>query len=71
MKTRKVLLLLGIGVGVSAPIIAKAARPLAAYAVAGGMIAYEAICDAMESSKEVLSASIKRAGDKLTNGEKS
>jgi len=71
MKTRNALLLFGIGAGVAVPLIVKAARPLAAYAVAGGMIAYEAICDAMESSQEALSASIKKAGDKLMNGAKS
>jgi hypothetical protein len=52
MTTKTTFLLLGVCIGAAAPLIAKAARPLAAYALAGGMLAYETACDAIESSKE-------------------
>ncbi len=56
--------LLGVFAGAAIPLIAKASRPLGTYAIAGGMIAFEAACDAAESSRDALSASarkIKRA----------
>lgn len=57
MTTRTTFLLLGIGVGAVVLLIRKAAGPLGAYAIAGGMIAYETACDAIEYSGETLSAS--------------
>ncbi len=61
------LFLLGVCVGATAAIIAKAARPLSAYALAGGMIAYEAACDATESSRDALSASAEKVRRSLKN----
>jgi hypothetical protein len=65
MKARNAALLVGAGTVVAAPLIAKAARPLVAYAIAGGMIAYEAACDAMEHSGEVLRTSFKRMSRRI------
>ena len=58
--TKTTVFLLGICAGAAIPLILKAAKPLHAYAVAGGMLAYEAACDATEDSREALSASAKR-----------
>jgi hypothetical protein len=58
--TRTTIILLGVCVGAAAPIIIKAARPLAAYAIAGGMLAYEVACDAIETSRDRYRASIKK-----------
>jgi hypothetical protein len=52
MTTRTTFFLLGVVAGATAPVIVKAARPLAAYALAGGMLAYEVACDALESSRD-------------------
>ena len=62
--TTRAALLLGICVGASLPLIAKTLRPLSVYALAGGMIAYETICDALESSKETLL----KSGDEASRG---
>ena len=51
--------IVGVGIGVTAPIIKKAARPLGFYALAGGMLAYEAACEAIEFSRYRLNHSIK------------
>ncbi len=61
MTAKTTFFLLGVFVGAAVPLIVKAVRPLGAYALAGGMIAYEAVCEAVESSGEALSASIRRA----------
>ena len=58
MTTRTTVLVLGACAG-AALLIAKAARPLAAYAVAGGMLAYETACDAIEESRELYRTSVK------------
>lgn len=58
--TKTTVFLLGVCAGAAIPLIAKAARPLGTYAIAGGMIAYEAACDATEDSREALSASAKK-----------
>ena len=63
--TKSMLFLLGIGTGAAAVLTAKASRPLGAYAVAGGMLAYEAACNAAEGSRDTLSASSERIRDKL------
>ena len=57
MITRATFFLLGVCVGAALPVIIRAARPVGAYALAGGMIAYEAACDALEASEDVLRAS--------------
>ena len=56
MTTKTTLLVLGACAG-AAIVIAKAARPLAAYALAGGMLAYETACDAVEGSRDFYRAS--------------
>ena len=57
---KSTVFLLGACAGAAIPLIAKASRPLGAYAIAGGMIAFEAACDAAESSREALSASARK-----------
>lgn len=61
MTTKTTFFLLGVCLGAAAPVLARAARPLAAYALVGGMLAYEAACDAIESSRERYRSSLKRA----------
>lgn len=58
--SKTTLFLLGVCVGAAVPLIMKAMRPLYAYAVAGGMIAYEAACDAAEGARDTLSASARK-----------
>lgn len=65
--TKTTFFLLGICAGAAVPLIARAAKPLGAYAIAGGMIAYEAACDAGENSRDFLSASTKRIRRALKN----
>ncbi|GAB4330781.1 MAG: hypothetical protein Kow0099_01570 [Candidatus Abyssubacteria bacterium] len=55
----KTVFLLGVCVG-AAILIVKAVKPLGAYALAGGMVAYEAACDAVEASREALEDSVRR-----------
>lgn len=61
MTARTTFFLLGVCVGAAVPLIIKVVRPFGAYALAGGIIAYEAVCEAVESSGEALSASIRKA----------
>ena len=58
--TKTAAFLLGVCAGAAISLIVKAARPLGNYAIAGGMIAYEAACDATESPREAISASAER-----------
>jgi hypothetical protein len=62
---RTTVFLLGVCAGVAAPLIAKVVRPLSVYAVGGGMIAYEAACDAAEASRDTISASAKKIRRRL------
>jgi hypothetical protein len=59
MTTRTTIFVLGACAG-AALLIAKAARPLAAYALAGGVLAYETACDAVEASREFYRSSVKK-----------
>jgi hypothetical protein len=65
--TRTTVFLLGVAAGAAIPLILRAAKPLHAYAVAGGMLAYEAACDATEDSREALSASAKKIRAAMKN----
>jgi uncharacterized membrane protein len=65
--TKTTMFLLGACAGAAIPLVLKAAKPLYAYAVAGGMIAYEAACDATEDSREALSASAKKVRKTIRN----
>lgn len=65
--TKTTVFLLGVCAGAAIPLIARAARPLGAYAIAGGMIAYEAACDATENSREALSVSAKKIRAAMKN----
>jgi len=58
--TKTTVFLLGVCASLTAAIVIKAARPLGAYALAGGIIAYETACDVAESSRESLSASAEK-----------
>jgi hypothetical protein len=58
--SKSTLFLLGVVAGAAIPLILKAAKPLHAYAVAGGLLAYEAACDATEDAREAISASAKK-----------
>lgn len=66
MTTKTTMFLLGVCVGAAAPVMVKAARPLAAYALVGGMLIYESACDAIESSREFSRSSLKRARRRKT-----
>jgi hypothetical protein len=63
MKTTAVII--GVGLGLAVPLVRKAARPLGFYALAGGMIAYEAACEAIENSGFKISRSFKNVTAKL------
>ncbi len=58
--TKSTLFLVGVCVGAAAALVTKAMRPAWAYALAGGMIAYETACDAAESSMDKLSDSAEK-----------
>ena len=60
MTTKATLFLIGACIGAATPLIIRAARPLAAYALAGGMLAYEVACDAIEHSQETYKKAAKR-----------
>jgi hypothetical protein len=57
---KSTVFLLGAGAGAAISLIARASRPLWAYAIGGGMIAFEAACDAAENSREALSESARK-----------
>ena len=61
MISKTALFLAGVCVGAALAAIAKAARPLGAYALSGGMLAYESACDAIEASEDFLRASVEEA----------
>ena len=61
MTTKTTLFLLGVCVGVALPLLARAVRPLGVYALAGGMIAFEAVCDMFENTADAMSASMRKA----------
>jgi uncharacterized membrane protein YebE (DUF533 family) len=63
--TKSALFLLGIGAGAAVVLIAKAARPLGAYAIAGGMLAYEAACSATEGPLDAIASSSEKIRNKL------
>jgi hypothetical protein len=55
----KTVFLLGVCVG-AAILIVKAVKPLGAYALARGIVAYEAACDAAETSRDAIEDSLRR-----------
>jgi hypothetical protein len=59
MKTRTRIVIAGIGVGLAAPFLKKAIRPLGSYIVGGGIIAYEVACELVELTGDVLALSAK------------
>ena len=69
--TKTTLFLFGICAGAAVVLIARAARPLGAYALAGGMIAYEAACDAAEGSRDAFSTSSEIIRGKLKRAPRS
>lgn len=69
--TKFTLFALGVFAGAAVVVLSKAARPLGAYAFAGGMIAFEAACDAAESSRDALSASTRKIRRALKKESKS
>jgi len=60
MKFKASLVLLGIGLGVAAPLPKRSLRPLSVYALTGGMIAYEAVCGLAESSGDMVNKSLQK-----------
>ncbi len=65
MMTRTTLFLVGVCVGAAVPVILKAVRPYGAYALAGGLLAYESLCDAAESAGEAVSVTVRNAREEL------
>jgi len=61
MISKTTLFLAGVCVGAALPVIVKAVKPLGAYALAGGMLAYENACDAIEASGDFLRDSVDEA----------
>jgi len=57
---RTTVLLLGVAAGAAISLVIKKAKPLHAFAVAGGMLAYEAACDATEDTREAISESARK-----------
>jgi hypothetical protein len=60
MATKTKVLLLGMGVGAAVILIRKAARPIGAYALTRGIIAYETACEVIENSGEAVKTSIRK-----------
>lgn len=68
MTGRTTFFLAGVCIGAALPLIAKAARPLGAYALAGGMIAYEVACELIEASEDIIWKSLDKARQTIRRG---
>jgi hypothetical protein len=62
------VIVVGLGVALTAPLLKKAIRPAGVYALAGTMIAYEAACGIMEISEDLVRRSVKRIRHKKIQG---
>jgi len=71
MTVRTTFFLAGVCIGAALPLIVKAVKPLGAYALAGGMIAYEAACELIEASEDVMRVSIDKARQTIMGGKDS
>ena len=60
--------LAGVCIGAMLPLAVKAVKPPGIYAVAGGMLAYEAGCELIEASEDVLRASVDRTRETIWGG---
>lgn len=67
---KSTLFMLGLSAGAATVLVVKAARPLGAHAIAGGMIAFETACDAAEGSRDALSASARKIQARVKEGVK-
>jgi hypothetical protein len=67
---RTTFFLAGVCIGATLPLIVKAVKPLGVYALAGGLIAYEAACELIEASEDVMRVSIDKARQTIRGAEK-
>lgn len=65
MKTRTAVLIVGIGAGLAVPLLRKGIKPLGAYLIGGGIIAYETACELAEFSGDLFAYSVKNIGKLL------
>jgi hypothetical protein len=66
MKSKSVAIVgISVCVGLSAPLLKKTMRPLGVYALAGGMLAYEAVCRAGEASAGAIMRAFKKVERKF------